>query len=159
MAKPFAKLDDAEVSAQLDELREERRAFVKEHGNVLRDDAHASIERSRAEARKTCETAFRVLEPRDYVKGFPVHKPMGGKSLLEMATLWTAGHDETFAAYLHASVDGVKGWSPVDRSSYDKRLAKFDQEIAEREAELKRRDIDRRRQELESELASLEVGA
>ncbi len=158
MAK-LDKLSDAEVSTQLDELREERRAFVREHASILRDDAHTAFERSREEARKTCETAFRVLEPRDYVRGFPMNKPMGGHSLFELATLWAAGHDETFAAYVHAAIDRLEGWSPLSRGDYDKRLAKLDADIAEREGELKRRDIDRRRQELESELATLEVGA
>ncbi len=156
----LGKLSDAEVSSQLDELRDQRQALAREHQNMIRDDAHTAFDRSREEARETFAVTLRVLEPRDLVRGFTLQtRTPGYPNLLELSALWAAGHDEGFAAAVHASIDGVEGWSPLSRDEYEKKMAKLDSDIAEREGELKRRDIDRRRQELESELATLEVGA
>ncbi|MGH3007574.1 MAG: hypothetical protein ACRDOS_17005 [Gaiellaceae bacterium] len=156
----LTKLDDAEVSAQLDELRDQRQALARNHQGIIRDDAHAAFERSREEAREAFATTLRVQQPRDLVRGFALETPTPGyPNLVRLSALWNAGFGEDFAAAVHTSIDGVEGWSKLSRADYDKRLAKFDQDIAEREAELKRRDIDRRRQELEAELNSLEVGA
>jgi hypothetical protein len=155
MARLNAKTEEA-LAGELADLREQRRGFLKEHQDRIRDDAHASFEATREEARTAFETSVRVLSAAELVRGVGLHvTPTGGQSETDLAMLWVVGYSSEYAAARHALIDAAEGFSELGRREYEKQVAKLEADVKAHEDELARRGIEARKAELEAELAAL----
>jgi len=157
VARNPLKKSDADLQAELVELREEERAFRKEHAR-LRENVHAGVEVSLAAARVTFE---REAQNARLAWG-PDPRPT--RELVELAVRW-AVTQPGFAKALHEAIDadpgpvGMPSFSKLSKAQYEKEHSRLLKEIASHEYELRHRGATLRRLEADAELAGIEAEA
>jgi hypothetical protein len=159
--------NDDDLRRQIDELLEEREAFLAEHA-LLAEDAHHRIDEALGEC---LARAQQLAAEHRHKHGWPL-EPVDAKvaafspvpwpaPYFEVAALHYAGTDAGFRKMLHDAVDakskhGAPEFSPLTRKEYEAKLEKIRQAVDDRERELARREVERRREELEAELQALD---
>jgi len=157
LASLESALGDRSIESLRDELvalREERRAYAREHARLV-DDAHAGVDVSMAAAREAFER-----EAQNARTSWGTD-PRPRAQMAELGALYAATLPG-FAEALHAAVDGpapigAPDLSRVTRKERDAELARLDGEIRSRDGELERREIAAREQEVARDLADLEA--
>jgi len=123
IGKRFAGRPDAELVAEIDQLKAEQRAFHREHNGRIKDDAHARIECLAAQARGRVDAW--IAAHAGVLATLKLEGP--GVSLLELANL-KAATDPELLEKLHAAIDGAPAgtFSAVTRADFDRKLAELD---------------------------------
>jgi hypothetical protein len=154
LEQKLAAKADAELEEDVVRLREELRAFRRQHRS-FREHAHAAVDATIAEAAKAAE---HFLDSIATVQGpLEVTHPLGSPepAVLRAAHL-LAFTPPAFGKAWHAAVDRAEGFSELTAAEFTKRVAKLEAEIRACEVELERRRINAEREQAERELALLE---
>jgi hypothetical protein len=146
---------DEDLVGEVERLRLERRALLREHPR-FRESAHEAVDETVRLARVRLEGELARLA--DVQAPVRPDDQTGGGDLVARIGALAAFCDPRVAELWHAAVDAAPAgtFSEMTRAEVQERAARLAGEIRDREVELERRRVAAEQAELDAELATLE---